>query len=192
MHEAKVIEPGAPSRRNPAATPACAGRSGHPARPWLASYPPRRPGGDRRARASARWSICSRPACAAFAERPAMLCFGSADDLCDARPAGARPARPGCSGQGLAKGDRVAIMLPNVPAYAVAIFGVLLAGGIGGQHQPALHPRECAQQINDSGRADPDRPGEFRRHRRGVPAATWRWTGSSSSVRATGSGSRAR
>ncbi|MBE7201855.1 MAG: AMP-binding protein, partial [Parafilimonas terrae] len=53
--------------------------------------------------------------------------------------------------QGLAKGDRVAIMLPNVPAYAVTIFGVLLAGGTVVNTNPLYTPRELTQQITDSG-----------------------------------------
>jgi long-chain acyl-CoA synthetase len=43
-------------------------------------------------------------------------------------------------GLGLSKGDRVAIMMPNIPQYPVAVAGILRAGYCGGQRQPLVHP----------------------------------------------------
>ncbi len=51
---------------------------------------------------------------------------------------------------GLEKGDRVAINLPNCPQYMVAHFGTLLAGGVASGCSPLLSPTELAYQINDS------------------------------------------
>jgi long-chain acyl-CoA synthetase len=51
---------------------------------------------------------------------------------------------------GLKKGDRVAISLPNSPQYLIAHFGTILAGGVASGCSPLLSPTEVAYQINDS------------------------------------------
>jgi len=53
--------------------------------------------------------------------------------------------------QGLARGDRVAIMLPNVPQYPVAVAGVLRAGFVVVNVNPLYTPRELEHQLKDSG-----------------------------------------
>ena len=53
--------------------------------------------------------------------------------------------------QGLKKGDRVAIMLPNVMAYPAIIYGVLMAGGTVVNVNPLYTPRELTYQLQDSG-----------------------------------------
>lgn len=53
--------------------------------------------------------------------------------------------------QGLGKGERVAIMMPNILQYPVALFGVLRAGLIAVNVNPLYTPRELAHQLNDSG-----------------------------------------
>ncbi|MCB1552952.1 MAG: AMP-binding protein, partial [Xanthomonadales bacterium] len=53
----------------------------------------------------------------------------------------------------LKKGDRVAIMLPNVLQYPVAIFGVLRAGMTVVNTNPMYTGRELKHQLNDSGAA---------------------------------------
>ena len=53
----------------------------------------------------------------------------------------------------LKKGDRVAIMLPNVLQYPVAIFGVLRAGLTVVNVNPMYTARELRHQLNDSGAA---------------------------------------
>ena len=52
---------------------------------------------------------------------------------------------------GLAPGDRVAIMLPNVLQYPIALFGVLRAGGVVVNTNPLYTARELEHQLNDSG-----------------------------------------
>jgi len=52
---------------------------------------------------------------------------------------------------GLAKGDRVAIMMPNLLQYPIAIFGVLRAGMIVVNVNPLYTPRELEHQLKDSG-----------------------------------------
>ncbi|MEU6347502.1 long-chain fatty acid--CoA ligase [Streptomyces sp. NPDC046977] len=53
--------------------------------------------------------------------------------------------------RGVAPGDRVAIMLPNTPEFAVAYFGALRAGGIVVPMNPLLKSPEVAYYLGDSG-----------------------------------------
>jgi len=53
--------------------------------------------------------------------------------------------------QGLDKGDRVAIMMPNVPQYPVAVAAVLRAGFVIVNVNPLYTPRELEYQLKDSG-----------------------------------------
>ena len=52
---------------------------------------------------------------------------------------------------GLTKGDRVAIMLPNLLQYPVALFGALRAGMTVVNVNPMYTARELEHQLNDSG-----------------------------------------
>lgn len=52
---------------------------------------------------------------------------------------------------GLVKGDRVAIMMPNVPQYPVAVAAILRAGLIVVNVNPLYTPRELEHQLKDSG-----------------------------------------
>ncbi|MBD8213201.1 long-chain-fatty-acid--CoA ligase FadD [Erwinia persicina] len=54
-------------------------------------------------------------------------------------------------GLGLKKGDRVALMMPNLLQYPIALFGVLRAGMIVVNVNPLYTPRELEHQLNDSG-----------------------------------------
>lgn len=52
---------------------------------------------------------------------------------------------------GLNKGDRLAVMMPNVLQYPVAIFGILRAGMVVVNVNPLYTSRELEHQLNDSG-----------------------------------------
>ena len=52
---------------------------------------------------------------------------------------------------GLVKGDRVAIMMPNVPQYPVTVAAVLRAGFVVVNVNPLYTPRELEHQLKDSG-----------------------------------------
>jgi long-chain acyl-CoA synthetase len=52
---------------------------------------------------------------------------------------------------GLEKGDRVAIMMPNVPQYPVAVAAILRAGLVVVNVNPLYTPRELEYQLKDSG-----------------------------------------
>ena len=51
----------------------------------------------------------------------------------------------------LVKGDRVAIMMPNLLQYPIVLFGVLRAGMVVVNVNPLYTPRELKHQLNDSG-----------------------------------------
>ncbi len=52
---------------------------------------------------------------------------------------------------GVAQGDRVAVMLPNVPAFPITFYGALGAGAIIVPMNPMLKSREVAYYLGDSG-----------------------------------------
>jgi long-chain acyl-CoA synthetase len=68
-------------------------------------------------------------------------------ELASARVAGMLRAR------GLRPGDRVGVMLPNVPQFAMAYYGVLRMGGIVVPMNPLLKAREVEHYVSDSGAA---------------------------------------
>ena len=52
---------------------------------------------------------------------------------------------------GLSKGDRVAVMMPNVPQYPVVVAAILRAGLVLVNINPLYTPRELEHQLKDSG-----------------------------------------
>ena len=54
-------------------------------------------------------------------------------------------------GLGLEKGDRVAVMMPNVPQYPVAVAGILRAGCVVVNVNPLYTARELEHQLKDCG-----------------------------------------
>jgi long-chain acyl-CoA synthetase len=87
---------------------------------------------------------------ASFRDRPAYYCmgkeitFGELDLMSKAFGAWLQ-------GRGLEKGDRVALMMPNVLQYPVALFGILRAGMVVVNVNPLYTPRELEHQLLDSG-----------------------------------------
>ena len=74
------------------------------------------------------------------------------DDHASARSTTRRaPSPPSCRRMGLAKGDRVAVMMPNVPQYPVAVAAILRAGYVVVNVNPLYTPRELEHQLKDSG-----------------------------------------
>jgi long-chain acyl-CoA synthetase len=72
------------------------------------------------------------------------ITFGQVDDL-------SRAFAAWLQAQGLERGDRVAIMMPNVPQYPVAVAGILRAGLVIVNVNPLYTPRELEHQLKDSG-----------------------------------------
>ncbi len=87
---------------------------------------------------------------AKYREQKAYVCmdkaitFGEVDGLSKALAAWLQ-------GRGLKRGARVAIMMPNVLQYPVAVAAVLRAGFIAVNVNPLYTARELAHQLNDSG-----------------------------------------
>jgi long-chain acyl-CoA synthetase len=70
--------------------------------------------------------------------------FGQVDDL-------SRQLAAYLQAQGLQRGDRVALMMPNVPQYPVAVAAILRAGLVVVNVNPLYTPRELEHQLKDSG-----------------------------------------
>lgn len=54
-------------------------------------------------------------------------------------------------GLGVTPGDRVAVMLPNIPQFVIAFYGIIKAGAIVVNVNPTYTPRELQLQLADSG-----------------------------------------
>jgi len=57
----------------------------------------------------------------------------------------------GLQALGIAKGDRVGLFLPNVPIYAAAYYGAMLAGAVVVNFSPLYSVEELSWQVGDSG-----------------------------------------
>ena len=53
--------------------------------------------------------------------------------------------------QGIRKGDRIAVMMPNILAFPVAMLGIIRAGAVQVNVNPLYTPRELEHQLNDAG-----------------------------------------
>jgi long-chain acyl-CoA synthetase len=85
-----------------------------------------------------------------FGERTAYKFMGRAISFKEVDQASAAFAA-WLQAQGLAKGDRVAVMMPNVPQYPVAVAAILRAGLVVVNVNPLYTPRELEHQLKDSG-----------------------------------------
>ena len=85
-----------------------------------------------------------------FADRPAYHCMGKSISFADLDRL-SRNFAAWLQSQGFGKGVRVAIMMPNVLQYPVALFGTLRAGGIVVNVNPLYTARELEHQLKDSG-----------------------------------------
>lgn len=119
-------------------------------KPWLVQYPPGVPAEiDIEQFASLKEVLAS--SCARFADRPAFNSMGtvlSYRQLDEASRAFAAWLQQVAQ---LRRGDRVALMLPNLLQYPVALFGVLRAGMVVVNVNPLYTPRELEHQLSDSG-----------------------------------------
>jgi long-chain acyl-CoA synthetase len=86
-----------------------------------------------------------------FADRPAFSNFGKTISYREVDELSAQFASYLIHELKLKKGERVAIMLPNVLQYPIAIFGVLRAGLTVVNTNPMYTARELKHQLNDSG-----------------------------------------
>ena len=85
-----------------------------------------------------------------FANRTAYKFMGKAISFAQVDDA-SRALAAYLQAQGLEKGDRVAVMMPNVPQYPVAVAAILRAGYVVVNVNPLYTPRELEHQLKDSG-----------------------------------------
>ncbi|KGI78353.1 AMP-binding protein [Oleiagrimonas soli] len=88
-----------------------------------------------------------------FRHRPAFTNFGRELSYGDIDRLSAQFAAYLQNDLGLGKGDRIAIMLPNVLQYPIALFGALRAGLTVVNTNPMYTARELKHQLEDSGAA---------------------------------------
>jgi acyl-CoA synthetase (AMP-forming)/AMP-acid ligase II len=88
---------------------------------------------------------------AQWKDKPAFIDGPSGRTLTFGQVAGgARLVAAGLAQRGFRKGDVFAILLPNLPEYAVAFHGVVMLGGIVTTANPLYTPAELAFQLNDT------------------------------------------
>ena len=118
-------------------------------RPWLAAYPQGVPADIDTTQYSSLVALMDE-AFKKYANRVAYSFMGK--DVTYARTDSLSSAFAAyLQGLGLVKGDRVAIMMPNVPQYPVTVAAVLRAGFVVVNVNPMYTPRELEHQLKDSG-----------------------------------------
>jgi long-chain acyl-CoA synthetase len=86
-----------------------------------------------------------------YADKPAFRCFGRTLTYADTDRLSRNFASYLQTTLGVKKGDRIAVMLPNLPAFALAMLGIVRAGGVQVNVNPLYTPRELEHQLNDAG-----------------------------------------
>ena len=89
-------------------------------------------------------------ACNKYGSRPAFTCMGKSISYSEIDRQSAIVAA-WLQSKGLKKGDRVAIMMPNILQYSVILPGILRAGCTVVNVNPLYTPRELEHQLKDSG-----------------------------------------
>lgn len=118
-------------------------------RPWLAAYPQGVPADIDPTQYASLVALMDE-AFRQYADRVAYTFMGK--DISFAQTdALSRAFAAYLQGLGLVKGDRVAIMMPNVPQYPVVVAAVLRAGFVVVNVNPLYTPRELEHQLKDSG-----------------------------------------
>ena len=118
-------------------------------RPWLAAYPAGVPADIDASRYASLVQLMEE-SFRQYADRTAYsfmgrdVSFAETDRL-------SRALAAYLQGLGLAKGERVAIMMPNVPQYPVAVAAILRAGLVIVNVNPLYTARELEHQLKDSG-----------------------------------------
>ena len=119
-------------------------------RPWLSHYPPGVPA-EIDAGQFASIVAMFEQACARHPQRPAYSSFGKVLSWAELDRQSAAFAAFLANEWKLGKGDRLAIMLPNLLQYPIALFGALRAGLTVVNVNPLYTARELQHQLEDSG-----------------------------------------
>lgn len=122
---------------------------GLPEKPWLKSYPKNMPAeiGALPYKSIGEFLV---GACKQFAGQPAFVCMGKSITYAELERLSAAFGAY-LQARGLEKGARVALMMPNVLQYPVAMMAVLRAGYTVVNINPLYTPRELEHQLKDSG-----------------------------------------
>ena len=118
---------------------------------WLAQYPQGTPA-EVSLDAGTTLVDVFRRSCERFASRPAFHNLGTTLSYADV-DARSRDFAAWLTANGMSKGERIALMLPNVLQYPVVLFGALRAGLVVVNTNPLYTPRELEHQLRDSGAA---------------------------------------
>lgn len=86
-----------------------------------------------------------------FSSRPSFHCMGKTLTFNEMDVLSRKFASFLQNNLGLKKGARVALMMPNILQYPVALFGILRAGMVAVNVNPLYTDRELEHQLNDSG-----------------------------------------
>ena len=86
-----------------------------------------------------------------YADKPAFRGFGAMLTYADVDRLSRQFAAYLQGKLGVKKGDRIAVMMPNLPAFPLAMLGILRAGGAQVNVNPLYTPRELEHQLNDAG-----------------------------------------
>jgi long-chain acyl-CoA synthetase len=86
-----------------------------------------------------------------YADKPAFRCFGKTLTYADTDRLSRNVAAYLQQKLGVKKGDRIAVMLPNLPAFPLAMLGIVRAGAVQVNVNPLYTPRELEHQLNDAG-----------------------------------------
>lgn len=119
-------------------------------RPWLSSYPQGVPAEIDVAEFPSIVSVLD-SAIERYRDRPAFSHMGKVMTYGDIDRLSRQFASYLINDRKLKKGDRVALMMPNVLQYPIAIFGALRAGLTVVNTNPLYTPRELKHQLVDSG-----------------------------------------
>lgn len=121
----------------------------NPPKIWLASYPPTVPAEIPPLQHHSLGDLFE-DSCARYADRPAFSSMGKSLTY-RALEAESRKIGAWLQAQGLVKGDRVAVMLPNILQNPVIVYGILRVGMVVVNVNPLYTPRELAYQLEDAG-----------------------------------------
>jgi long-chain acyl-CoA synthetase len=116
---------------------------------WLSSYPPNTPA-DIAPLAHASIAALIEDSFKRYAARPAYTCMGKTITYQEMESLSTRIGA-WLQSLGLEKGDRVALMMPNILQMPVAMAAVLRAGYAVVNVNPLYTPRELEHQLKDSG-----------------------------------------
>jgi len=120
-------------------------------KPWLAQYPPVTPAEINIAEYASLKALIE-SSCEQFATRDAFMQMEQRMSYAEVDQLSGRFAA-WLQQRGLKKGDRIAIMLPNVLQYPIAMFGALRAGLVVVNTNPLYTATELEHQLRDSGAA---------------------------------------